>query len=494
MEISKLLPVALSAGSALVAVNWVYFKILRIALSKNLVDNPEARKLQKRPVPVMGGMAVFFGILSGVLAGAVFHACMCGGVPDHQLAVVCAMSVMLYVGVMDDIQGLTPRSRLVVEVLVMVALVYATGSSIDTFRGMWGVDCLPSWLAVPLTVFTGVGIINAVNMIDGVNGLSSGLCVTCCLIFGAVFVKMGDVSNAVLAFSTVFALLPFFVHNVFGQRSRMFIGDGGTMVMGLLLAWFVMHLLHEDPVLTSFMASHGVNAVALTLSILSVPVFDTLRVMGMRMARGTSPFHPDKTHLHHVFVNVGVSHFITAVSEILIGIVIVLCWMVSVWKGASQETQLYVVITSSVLLVWGTYALLRYHARRHTEFLHLLTEFSVRTHLGRTELWKRLTAFLDAPCDGMEGMLSAVELQAKLSRRFEHVAADDYKEQDRRKVLEFMKGRAEVMVDDILRHSGAERLRVYSLLIEEKLRGTICVLKEDGWGAPEIVSLNGDAL
>ena len=492
MDYAMLWPIVLATLTAFLAVSWVYFKILRIALDKNLVDNPDARKLQKRPIPVLGGIAVFFGVLGGVLSGAVAYALVGDPSSTRLLPVLCAMSVMLYVGAMDDILGLTPRSRLVIEVLTMVGLIYSTGACVDTFRGLWGVGVYSWWIAVPLTVFAGVGIINAVNMIDGVNGLSSGLCITCCGLFGAVFIKIGDTPNTVLAFATAAALLPFFIHNVFGLRSRMFIGDAGTMVMGVMLTWFVISVLGSHSPVSYFTKATGLNAIALTLAILSVPVFDTLRVMTLRVMNGRSPFSPDKTHLHHVFVNVGVSHFITAMSEILIGIVVVLLWVLGVLLGASTEGQLYIVVASSMALVWGTYALLRYHAKHHTAFLHWLTAFSVRTHLGRTDWWKRITGWLDAPCSQeLEEERQAEEaLRERLSLRFQHVDMNNHKERDRKRVLDYMKDRAEVLVTDLMAYSGAEPLRIYPILFEEIQSGYVLVLKESGMGSPEIVALS----
>ena len=470
---------ALGAVVAFVAVNWAYFKVLRIALDKNLVDNPDARKLQKRPVPVMGGIAVYFGVLAGVLCGAVLHALTGAAVPTRLLPVMCAMSVMLYVGALDDILGLSPRSRMVIEVLTVLALVFASGRCIDSLHGLWGVEAFSWWIAVPLTVFAGVGIINAVNMIDGVNGLSSGLCITCCAVFGVSFVMVGDVPNAVLAFSTVGALIPFFVHNVFGNHSRMFIGDAGTMVMGILLTWFSICTLDAQSSADFMIGGRVLNPVALVLAVMSVPVFDTIRVMGMRMLRHKSPFLPDKTHLHHVFVSVGISHFITTVSEILIGVVVVAALVVSALCGAGADIQLYSVIVAAVLFVWGTYFILKFNADRHTAFLHFLTGFSVRTHLGRSEWWRKLTAWLDGPCKAF----------AEEDAEPQEAPTSDLKERDRRLVLGFMKGRAEVLVSDIMENSGAERLRVYAILFEEVQRGRVAVTKEDGFGGPEIVML-----
>ena len=119
------------------------------------------------------------------------------------------MVVMLYVGALDDIRGLSPSSRLLIESLTMVGLIYAGGGCIDTFHGLWGIRSFSWWIAVPLTIFVGVGIINAVNMIDSVNGLSSTLCLLSSGLYGIVFLKSGDVANATLAFSMAAALVPF---------------------------------------------------------------------------------------------------------------------------------------------------------------------------------------------------------------------------------------------------------------------------------------------
>lgn len=486
----KAIPVIVAALVALVAVRWAYFKILLIAKDKGLVDNPDARKLQKEPIPVMGGIAVFFGVAFGLMAGYTVGGALNIDFQVPLMAVLAAMVVMLYIGAMDDIMGLTPTARFVIEILTVLGLIFASGGCIDTFHGLWGIESFSWWIAVPLTVFAGVGIINAVNMVDGVNGLSSSMCMLCSILYGIVFVRSGDVANAILAFSMAAALFPFMIHNVFGLRSRMFIGDAGTMVMGLLLTWFTMCLLRSDSPIAYYDAAAGVNMIAFALAALCVPVFDTIRVMTMRILKGKSPFHPDKTHLHHVFVNIGVSHFITTLSEVLIIGIVMLIWSLSVSMGASIEWQLYIVVAASIFFVWGTYAFLRYHADRHTHFLHWLTAISIRSHLGRTSWWKRFTAWLDAP----EERLLRKELESKEKESTpvtveEPIDPENMKEQDRKKIRDFMRGRAEVMVTDIIMHSGANRLRVYPILFEEEQKGSIRVIRTVGLGAPEIVTL-----
>lgn len=290
-----ILAVILGAICAFAAVHWIYFKILKIALVKGLVDNPDARKLQKRPVPTTGGLAVYFGLLAGMFVAAVYSHLF--GPEDLHIClfpVFTAMSIMLYVGAMDDIIGLSPTSRFIIEIGTILCLVFSSGMCIDNFRGLWGIGEFSWWIAVPLTVIAGVGIINAVNMIDGVNGLSSGLCFTCCILFGLAFIKAQDASNAMLAFTMAGAIVPFYIHNVFGSKSRMFIGDAGTMVWGVLITWFVICLISKENLTPYFVNIKRINMIAFTLSVLAVPIFDTLRVMTMRMYHKRVRFIPTR--------------------------------------------------------------------------------------------------------------------------------------------------------------------------------------------------------
>lgn len=403
MNVYACMALLMPALSSFLAVQWVYFKILKIAKNKQLVDNPDARKLQKAPVPVVGGLAVFFGLMFGLLVGCVmyyaFHheisACTVLLTPTRLLPIVLGMSIMLYAGCMDDIMGLSPKSRFALEILVILGLVFSSGICVDSLHGLWGIGDFSWYLAVPLTVFAGVGIINAVNMVDGVNGLSSGLCITCSILFGIMFISVGDYANAALAFCMAAPLFLFFVHNVFGEKSRMFIGDAGTMVMGILMTWFVINVMSSESLF--HMMNSSVCPTAMVVAVMAVPVADTLRVMTMRIVHGKSPFSPDKTHLHHAFVGIGVSHSITAFFEVLINVLVVAVWYLSVRLDAPLHCQLYTVVLVAAILVWGTYAFLVHEQTSDSPRAKCLRQFSLKTHLGKKEWWQRVTYFLDSP-------------------------------------------------------------------------------------------------
>lgn len=487
-----LLQILISALAAFVAVNWAYFRVLKIAKLKQIVDNPNARKLQKKPIPILGGVAVFFGVVVGVLTGASLF-WMIEGSPLYRLApVTCAMILMIYAGAMDDVLGLTAKNRFIIEILTVLGLIFAGAGCIDSLHGLWGIESFSWWIAVPLTVFAGVGIINAVNMIDGVNGLSSGLCILCSVLFGVAFLKVDDQPNAILAFTMAAALLPFLFHNVFGNKSRMFIGDAGTMMMGVLMTWFTICVLRSDSSLKLLAAQKNVNMVAMSLAILSVPIFDTVRVMVQRMVKGKSPFSPDKTHLHHVFIRMGVSHSITALIEITLDAAIVLIWAASVKLKANLDWQLYFVLISAMVLVWGMYFFIRRQEDRHTSFMHHLARISIKSHLGHSNWWLRLQKWLDAPEKKYNVGEDDVETPANTLYDFYHfdeIDPDNVVELDRKKVFDFLKGKAEVFVDDIKQRSGADPERVDALVREGIEDGFISVIKKGARSTPSIVAL-----
>lgn len=404
-KLLRLVQMMMPALASLGSVWWIFFKILRIAKEKNIVDLPGARKLQKEPVPVLGGIAVLFGVLCGLLVGC----CLIGTdgttvFMTHQdvwrvmgslLPIVLGMGIMAYTGMLDDVIGVKPSHRILIEVLTILGIIYGSGACADDLHEVWGIFHFSWYIAVPLTVFAGVTIINAINMADGVNGLSSGLCLVYSATFGMAFAKSNDFVNAVLAFSMAGALLPFFVHNVFGKKSRMFIGDAGTMVMGILMTWFVITMLRTDTFIGWKHLKQNICLVAMCLAIMSVPLADLARVVVMRAVRGKSPFTADRTHLHHALLAVGFSHSITALIEILLDMAVIGIFVLGYENKMSITHQLYLVCIAGAVLIWGTYVFLDYHTSRKTRTYEKIRSLAAYTHLENRNWWIRLQTWLD---------------------------------------------------------------------------------------------------
>ena len=374
--------------TALLLVGWIHPRLVKIALLKNIVDNPDARKLQRTPVPVLGGVAVFFGVVIAI--GCMSSVVDCSGLP----VVIMAMMAMLYTGTMDDILSLSPGLRFVIEIVVVLLLIFVGGYCIDDFHGLWNIGRFSYWCAVPLTVVAAVGIINAINLVDGVNGLSSGYCIMACLIFGTLFFLAGEAPMTILAAVSVGALIPFFLHNVFGKTSKMFIGDGGTLVMGVVMSVFVIAILQNGSRVAAYV-NPNVGLVPFTLAVLSVPVFDTLRVMSTRILKGTSPFRPDKTHLHHMFIDLGCSHVATTLAILGVNMFVVLCWWALEASGFSIAVQLYAVIAVSLLVTSGLYHFMQWQICRDTRFMRAMRRLGYKTHISRTGIFFWLQQVMD---------------------------------------------------------------------------------------------------
>lgn len=370
---------------------WIFKHTLKIAKLKNIVDNPEARKLQRVPVPVLGGVAIFFGMtVSLVCSGLMFNA-------STLFTIMGAMIIMLYIGTIDDILSLSPYLRFVIEIIVILTLIYCNNYSLNDFHGLWGIGNIPQWVAVPLTVFACVGIINAINLIDGVNGLSSGYCICTCAIFAGMFIWADDMEAASLAMISAGALIPFFCHNVFGEKTKMFIGDGGALLMGTIISTFVIGALNTNSPLAAKVGP-DFGMIPFTLAILAIPIFDTLRVMTARIVRGKSPFRPDKTHLHHLFLDLGFSHIGTTFTEILSNLLIVLVWWLSYKAGMSIDCQLYIVIALGLLVTFGFYKFARIQIQKDSKIYHMLRKIGSRTHISHTRGFKALRDLLDRNC------------------------------------------------------------------------------------------------
>lgn len=379
-----LVPFLVAFGATL----WVHPKILKIAILKNLVDNPDERKLQRRPVPVMGGLAVFFGITVGICSSQITF--FSPGV----FVLMAAMIVMLYTGTIDDILDLTPYTRFAIEIAVVAFIILVNNSGIDHFWGLWGIGAIPNYIAWPLTIFAAVGIINAINLIDGVNGLSSGFCFMASAMFAIALYLSGNTVMTILAVSVAGAIIPFFLHNVFGNTTKMFIGDGGTLVIGTVMSMFVVSILKDSSMSASY-ASKGMGLIPFTLAVLAVPVFDTLRVMSMRIIRKKSPFSPDKTHLHHLFLELGFSHIGTTVTILTLNFLIIVAWFVSYQLGASIDAQLYIVLVFSILITFVFYKFAKVQIKHNTKALRLLQSIGSALQIEKRGIWAWAQRLID---------------------------------------------------------------------------------------------------
>ena len=388
---------------AMVISSCVFPVALRFAKKHGIVDNPNARKLQRVPVPVFGGVVVYMGILTGGLMLQML-------IPNVLLLWgMVAMTVMMVIGTWDDIKDLSATLRFAIEILLVGGFIALTGVYIDDLHGLWGINALSPWVGIPLSIFAGVGVINAVNLIDGVDGYSSGYGMMACVCFAIAFWSAWSPVMVCMDMVVIGALLPFFMHNVFGVKSKMFIGDGGTLMLGMMMVVMCFYSMSSMGRLDG-MEDKNVCMAAFLLAVTCIPVFDTLRVMTMRIIRGHSPFKPDKTHLHHLFIDMGFSHLGAALFVLFINAMVVLIWVL-IWQlGWSLEAQLYTVMILGFLVTFGFYKFMKVQQSggnvdkegypEGSILWHTMCKVGNWTHRENRRSWRIIREFMDGPMLG----------------------------------------------------------------------------------------------
>lgn len=288
--------------------------ILIISLRKRLFDAPDARKIHKRPIPRLGGVTFFPVILCTTCFFTALRILL-GYLPDPQFTVtmvtellflIAGLTLLYVVGIADDLMGVRYRKKFFVQI-ISAAFFPLAGLYINNFYGLFGIYEIPAGIGIPLTMLLAVFITNAINLIDGIDGLASGLSMVALLVFGVLFVHFRMWSYAMLAFVTVGVIIPFFSYNVFGSADlgrKIFMGDTGSLTLGYILSFFVIKYCMYEP---DMLLTMKTSPVLVSFSVLMVPCLDVIRVV-LRRARNKRPlFMPDKTHIHHKFLAMGFS-------------------------------------------------------------------------------------------------------------------------------------------------------------------------------------------
>lgn len=305
-------------------------KILLISYKKRLFDMPNSRKVHQSPIPRLGGISFFPVILiaSCFVLGVRFY----GGYPIEHMPVneylfflVGGMTLFL-VGVADDLIGVSYRYKFLVQIVAALLIVWP-GEWFNCLGGLFGIHQLPMALGILLTIFVVVYITNAINLIDGIDGLASGLSCIALFVLGLVCVTKGDEIYALLAFSTLGVIVPFWFYNVFGNARRghkLFMGDTGSLILGYILSILVIHLSRVRVIDET--ADHSVMVLA--FSTLIVPLFDVVRVVLHRLRNKKNPFLPDKNHFHHKLLRTGMRPRMVMVTILFVALFfIVLDWL-----------------------------------------------------------------------------------------------------------------------------------------------------------------------
>lgn len=325
--------------------------LIKVAVLKRLIDVPtEERKVHKRAVPTIGGIIIY--------AATLFSFSLWYNIDDlheydqiyesvKEFKILVATSLVLFfVGVKDDIIGTSPVKKLFANILVGLILVLMGDIRITGLHGVFGVNEIPHWGSVFLSLFTYIVVVNAMNLIDGVDGLAAGIGFIAASAFGVWFIFANEYTLASLSFSLSGALLGFLIFNF--SPAKIFMGDSGSLIIGMFICVLSIKLI-EYPLtrLDGFWVR--VSNPILVIAALAYPLTDTLRIFIIRAAKGQSPFAADRNHLHHRLLDCGYSHVKTVIIIYLFSFVTVAVSLVSYYVGPSLS--LLAVLSCCVLFI-----------------------------------------------------------------------------------------------------------------------------------------------
>lgn len=313
-------------------------RILMISHKKRLYDVPDARKVHTMPLPRLGGLSFFPVILMSMFLVIGFRlyfwdmdtSSLSFNMLYEYLFLFVGMTLLYLVGVCDDLVGVGYRYKFAVQIAAALLLVLS-GNWFDSFGGLFGIYSVPVWVGVPFTVFIVVYITNAINLIDGIDGLASGLCCIALSVLSVIFFLRGQYVYALLAVCTLGILMPFWCYNVFGNANRghkLFMGDAGSLTLGYVISFLIIHMSVTNEVSPTLSNPYMVIAFSTVL----VPLLDVIRVVLHRLREHKNPFLPDKNHFHHKLLRTGMRVRVVMVCIIAISAFFILLNSSLAWR------------------------------------------------------------------------------------------------------------------------------------------------------------------
>lgn len=279
--------------------------IIKYSLMKNLVDIPGRRKIHKKITPSMGGIAIFCGFFIASLIWI--------EIPywkDVKFILV-SLFVIFFIGVRDDLVPLSPILKLVGQIMAAALLIFLFDLRLRSFYGLFGIYELLPIVSYLITIFTIIIITNSFNLIDGLDGLAGSLAIVALLAFGIWFFLIGDEVFSIFSFAMLGAILAFLIFN--WEPSEVFMGDTGALVIGMMLAILAIHFIDVNYNLAPGTPYKFSASVGTATCFIIIPLVDTSRIIILRLSQRKSPFKPDKSHIHHAIMRLGMSHAKTTV-------------------------------------------------------------------------------------------------------------------------------------------------------------------------------------
>lgn len=322
--------------------------IIQVSNMKKLFDLPGDRKIHSTPVPSLGGLGIFAGFIMGLLLMVDLSDISASSTFQYYIT---SFMLVFFFGIKDDILILTPFKKLLGQLAVAGILIFKANLIIDNMHGFLGIEHINSSLSICLSFFTIIVVVNAFNLIDGVDGLAGSIGIITTSFFAFFSLMGGEFYYALFGFSFAASLAAFLIYNY--SPARIFMGDTGAMLIGVVNAILVIHFINtaENSRILPVLASP-----AMGFGILVIPLMDTLRVFSIRIIHGRTPFSPDRNHIHHLLLDRGMSHMSVTLILSLTTIIFVIGTYFALPLGTTK-----VILIQNILFFAGIAILRRNH-------------------------------------------------------------------------------------------------------------------------------------
>lgn len=333
--------------SFLTAFTLTYFaipSIIQIAKDRNLCDEPTDRSSHTVSTPSLGGIGIF--------AGAIFSMVLWTPFSDfaNLQYILCAFIILFLIGAKDDLSPMSPYKKMVAQILAAAILVFKSKIQLTSLYGVFGIyEAIPHWISAILSMFTILVIVNAFNLIDGINGLAGSVGALITATLGCWFYLTYHAEFSIVALATMGAIIAFLKYNF--TPAKIFMGDTGSLFIGLVCAILTIKFIDFNYQLEDTHPYKFSNVPAVAIGIMILPLYDTVRVFVTRIIRGHSPFHPDRRHIHHLLIDYGMSHMRATATLVFVNLLFI-CFVFSFHKVLGLHVLLLILMTAATVTTY----------------------------------------------------------------------------------------------------------------------------------------------
>jgi UDP-N-acetylmuramyl pentapeptide phosphotransferase/UDP-N-acetylglucosamine-1-phosphate transferase len=316
--------------------------LVDVARTKHLYDEPNSRTSHSESTPTLGGMAIFAGFIVSIMIFLY--------IPDipYIQYVIAGVIVVFFIGLKDDVIMVTPMTKIVGQLFAATIIIDLGDIRLHGLYGLFGITNIGYFGSDILSVLVIISIVNAFNLIDGIDGLAAGVGILASFVFGSWFYLAGHIQLTIMACALIGSLFAFLRYNLFSKKHKIFMGDIGSLLLGFIMAILAIKFNDINGSMGREEPFRIISAPAVSIGILIVPVYDTIRVSLVRLFHGRSPFSADREHVHHYIIELTGSHGKSTIIILLANIVFI---AVSILLSKLRIYQLTLILFAMAAMV-----------------------------------------------------------------------------------------------------------------------------------------------